>query len=254
MSNPFGRSFASLSSRFHYNQPEVLVKNIGTYIDQVKAKSLLDIGAGHSTTAIPLSQKVHRYLAIEENGTRAEELRASGLDVVVGTFPLPLSEEFDMVLSSHSVPEGKLNLYNSFLSSAWEVLNPQGTLLVVTFKGSRGDTVLLREEITRLKVGPDPQLAAIMQNLASRGNVRVEMINSYLQSPEVDDIVAFIARSIFWSGDEEERHLPQLQEILTLRYKINGCYIFPTQHLFISVVKEDEPRMDLKGPIVFSSS
>src|SRR2546429_2633725 len=109
----------SPSPHFTYNRADVLIENIRAYINLCKAASLLDIGAGAPMTATPLSRSVNRYLAIEEDKDMVVALRSAGLNVVCGTFPLPIRETFDLVLSCHSVPETDICLYPEFLDSAW---------------------------------------------------------------------------------------------------------------------------------------
>ncbi len=214
----------------------MLVENVAKYVHRARIASLLDVGAGHEITAVPLSRTVSRYLAIEHNEQSASELRRLGLKVMTSTFPVPLNETFDMVLSSHSVPELRLDLYEAFLNGAWNALNPLGTLLIVTFKGCRGDIAALREEITGEAVCRDPQRETIINILSKWGNVRIERVNSYLQSLDPRDIV-FYLRSLLRSEIEREQYSTRLLEILEMRYKFDSRYIFPTEHAFMSIIK-----------------
>src|SRR5262249_38101050 len=101
----------------------MLVRRVGRLIARYKVKSLLDIGAGFASTAVPLSKMVTRYVAVENNRERSSALQKAGLEVTTCSFPLSLVEQFDMVLCSHSVPEINLSLYPAFLESAWQAVN-----------------------------------------------------------------------------------------------------------------------------------
>jgi len=154
-----------------------------------------------------------------------------------GTFPLSTGEGFDLVLSSHSVPEDKIERYGGFLQSAWQHLNLGGMLVVITFKGSRGDVATLREEIVGKPFGADPQLKAITDSLSDHGPVKVERISSYLQSSDPDDIVKWVSGSVFRQGEETASRTDRLREILQTRYRLGGRFIFPQQHLVITISK-----------------
>src|SRR5262245_55562927 len=71
--------------------------------------SLLDIGAGNGELALPLSQQVKRYLAVEPNFAHAAVLRNLCLQVIEKPFPCQIDETFDMVVASHVI-SGKKDL------------------------------------------------------------------------------------------------------------------------------------------------
>jgi ubiquinone/menaquinone biosynthesis C-methylase UbiE len=235
MGMPVSNSFRTLSKKFEYNRAETLVENIRAYIETVKAASLLDIGAGTPNMAAQLSRIVERYVAVEENNAMAKLLLRGGLNTLCGTFPMCIGETFDLVLSCHSVPEASLDLYPAFLDSVWQLVNDGGILLVITFKGSKGDSSRLREELTGSTFGADPQFGSIVQNLSRRGCVQIEEINSYIKSPHASDIITFISETVFRTNREKLDHLDRLNEILHRRYVVDGQYVFPLQHLFLSV-------------------
>jgi len=187
--------------------------------------------------AIPLSRMVKRYLAIEKDHEAARALGVEGLDSVAGTFPVQLHESFDLVLSCHTVPEAGVEYYSEFLDCAWQSVTLGGVLLVVTFKGGRGDSARLREELTGNRNGTDPQFEAIRQNLIPRGILRIEKINTYITSPHISDIIEYIDKLVFRAESEKVTHLDRLSEILFMRYRLDDVYIFPLQHLFLSVTR-----------------
>jgi SAM-dependent methyltransferase len=231
-------SSATFSGSFTYNQRDVLVENISRFTTADTVGSLLDIGAGFGGTAVPLAATVRRYVAVEEVPARVQALRGAGLEVVEGRFPCPISGSFDFVLSSHSVPEGDLDLYPPFLEAGWKLLNAGGTFLVVTFKGNRGAAVRCREEMTGHVVPEDPQYTTLLCILRTFGSVNIEKVNSYLESNDADDIVAWIEDSVLRAGESRDRDIPQLKALLAERFRRGDRYRFPTEHLFISVRKQ----------------
>jgi hypothetical protein len=222
---------------FSYDRSNALVDNIHRYVRSSRASSLLDIGAGGPSMAIPLSRLVKRYLAIEENQEAAKVLGAEGLNTLARTFPVQLHESFDLVLSCHSVPEAGVEYYPEFLDCAWQSAKVGGVVLVVTFKGGRGDSALLREELTGSKNGKDPQFEALFKHLSSRGVVLIEKVNTYIKSPRISDIIEYIENIVFRAESEKLAHLDRLSEILFMRYRLDDVYIFPLRHLFLSVTR-----------------
>src|SRR5690606_39138006 len=172
------------SPTFRYNQKEVLVKNIIRYIKDSNTKSLLDIGAGDGDVALPISKEVQYYFAVEVNNERVNNLQKLGLNAIYGIFPNTtnkITETFDMVLSSHSIPEQlgveDHNLYKPFLEKAWELLNKNGILLIVTFKGSVDDPVrLIAEKITgkQIRTHSDALYETMIKILNEFGEPKVE--------------------------------------------------------------------------------
>jgi predicted RNA methylase len=67
-----------------------------------RCTSLLDIGAGTGSVAVPVASRIPRYLAVEQDPTSARALRNRGLSVLEATFPQPIAERFDMVVCSQT--------------------------------------------------------------------------------------------------------------------------------------------------------
>jgi len=226
--------------RVDYHQGLTLVENISRYLAEFRAQSLLDIGAGSSYTAQPLSQRVQRYLAVEADVHSVAELRGAGLSVMHGTFPMELPWQFDMVLSSHSVPEDDISKYDDFISKAWELTNSGGVLLIITFKGNRGDLNQIREELLGEAFPSSPEFSCIINTLKRLGgNVQIERVNSYAESLAAADLVKFFESWI--SGDRavRERIRDPFTRIIETRYKVkSSMFVFPTEHLFISCIKQ----------------
>lgn len=215
---------------FVYHQSHALLKNISKYIFDSKAASLLDIGAGGGTLALPLSKTVTRYLAVEENSERCAKLRMAGLDALMEHFPTPIGETFDFVLSSHSIPE-QINAYPAFLSSAWQLTKPGGQFVIVTYKGRRGAIFDLRQELLGGDPDSSPEMDCIEHAFRGWGTVSIEKFNSYAEAQSAIEIVTYFEE--WMSGREEikQRIRQQFLDIVEARFCVRpGCYVFPTEH------------------------
>ncbi len=185
--------------------------------------------------ALALSRSVPRYRAVERDPHLAADLAQAGLDVVHGEFPLPAEDTFDLVLSSHSVPEDSLQQYLPFLSACWTSTSARGSLLIITFKGSKGDLAEVQREVIGRGFGASPELEVILDSCARFGETRVERVNSYIESSHADELVRFLTRWLSASEDEMASAYDQLLKIITTRYKVRDkLFVFPTEHLFIS--------------------
>jgi hypothetical protein len=218
-----------------YHQRTALLHNIVPYIEASGAESLLDIGAGSPAMAVPLSQHVREYCAVEQDIERAGELSRAGLDVIHGRFPVPLDKTYDLVLSCHSVPECSIESYPSFLPAAWACTSPTGVMLIVTFKGSRGAVEDLRCELLGAPNGPSPEYDAIVEHCTSFGRTEIRHVNSFVEAPAAADIAGFISPWLSGRQDVRDGFRGPLTQILETQYRVRqDLYVFPTRHLFIS--------------------
>ena len=225
-----------LSPSFRYDQPEVLVREVAARLRARHARSLLDIGAGSGGVAVPLSKEVARYLAIEARAPAAAALRAAGLEVVEARFPVDLDERFDVVLSSHSIPEDGPELYGPFLGRAWDLVAPGGLLLVITFKGVDDSAVqLLAERLAGRSYGSHPHYPLLISILNTCGPVERTRIDSHVRTAEASDLVAFFGH---WFSDAREG---DLEHILAETFRDGAGYCVPTPHLVLAVSKPTAP-------------
>ena len=221
-----------------YHQRSALLHNIIRYIQTANAASLLDIGAGTPGIALPLSRSVQSYRAVEQDPDRARELREAGLDVIHGTFPVPLDTTYDVVLSCHSVPELGIAAYRPFLEAAWASTNRTGMMLIVTFKGSRGAVDELHRELLGAPDGLSPEYSAVIDYCNSVGATEIRTVNSFVEAETAVEIADFIDTWLSGSRRVREGIRGRLMEILEARYRVrDGLYMFPTQHLFISCTR-----------------
>jgi SAM-dependent methyltransferase len=222
---------------FLYHQSAALLANIAFYIDQAKPASLLDIGAGSGKLAIPLAQRVQKYLAIESEPTRSAALKEAGVDVVSRHFPTEIGDAFDFILSSHSIPE-KLEEYPAFLRGAWELLKPGGALLIVTYKGREGNIAILRRELLGGDWDCSPELDLVKQTLSDWGRMSIEKVNSYAEAENPDEIIAYFESWLTGDAQTKLAIRDRFRRIIEARFRVRaGRYVFPTEHVFVSCVK-----------------
>jgi SAM-dependent methyltransferase len=217
-----------------YNQKQVLLDEISKYIEAEGSESLLDIGAGDGVLAIPLSKKLKTYFAIEPNPERAEKLRAAGIRVKEGIFPCEVEGAYDIVLSSHSIPED-MGHWQEFLQAAWSLVKPGGMLLIITFKGVRDDGYDLHRELGFVSAVEDADRKELEKIMSSFGALEKRFPRSMMETENLDELVKIVSLAVGGTDEEKIEYRPKLQEILEARYKKGDTYWFPTEHLFLSV-------------------
>lgn len=221
------------------DQKQVLLRKISEVIDAHHAQSLIDIGAGQPFLALQLAKKVKKYLAVESSPNLAKQLRDANVSVIEGTFPqVNIQGTYDLVLASHAIPE-ESKLYGPFLKKMWEFVSPGGLLLVITFKGATDDLSALASRFRKDWVDVDiSKYKEMLQILSSFGEVKTEKIVSHSSADNVDDMADMLAFSIGGTEQEKAAYQPTLKHILEEKYKNNGRYIFPHEHLILSVRKK----------------
>jgi hypothetical protein len=229
----------TLSPSFRYNQSEVLVDLVRGRIRDDGAQSLLDIGAGSSAVAVSLSRSVGHYLAIEEHPTRAKALKDAGIAVIAATFPVALEGVFDLVLSSHSVPEGDMSLYEPFLKAAWRSVALPGRLVIVTFKGIvDGPIQRVSTKVTGRVYTQDPRYAYMVDLLTHLGRCTISSVDSRVRSDVLSDIVEFFA-PLFWDDEAgRSRFERAATHEISQSFSTDCGYLVRTPHVVIDVVKD----------------
>ncbi|MDP3003966.1 MAG: class I SAM-dependent methyltransferase [Candidatus Azambacteria bacterium] len=222
----------------HTNEKEVLFDEIVKEIERCKTRSLLDIGAGDGRLSIPLSKKVTTYLAVEPKESFAEKLRAANIRTIQGTFPVEIPETFDFVLSSHSISYDK-ELYEAFLQKAWSLLNPEGTFLIITYRGQEDDWTNLMKNLGNNPIDYNRAgFNKIIELLHSLGEVKMKKVATSVRTENFEDMIqtlSFVASD--GKPDKKNRFLqyrPRLEKILRSRYQDEAGYFFPFQHFFIT--------------------
>jgi SAM-dependent methyltransferase len=227
------------------NEKPVLAQEIIKLFDKLKVKSVLDVGAGNGDLSSLIFKKVGRYTAVEPRKEFTKLLREKDINVIEGTFPCSIGKEkYDLVLCSHSVPYLQGD-YEPFLKEAYEKLNKNGNLLVITYIGEGDDwNYFLRD------IGVKPFVNTLVNYtdrknfLSQLGEVKEWFVFSKLESSSIKDLVkalGFVASA--GEKDKKEDFLSKtekIREVLKGKYynKESGEYFFPFKHVFLTVNKK----------------
>jgi len=224
------------------DEKAIYYQKFGEYIARFNVSSVLDIGAGNGDVAIPLSRQVDSYLAVEQNPEYADELEAAGLEVVSRDFPTNINSQFDLVIMSHVISHTAGN-YRTLLPPAWELVKPDGHLLVVTHRTKNEEDNWSRLlDFVGLGYSEDFQrnIHALVMDVLARGTTEVETVGSTLHSPYVEPVLG--AMAFLASNGEPDRHrrfmdkIGYVRQLLEDRYGEDG-FTFPFAHLFLATHK-----------------
>jgi DREV methyltransferase len=224
-----------MSETYSYNQKEVLKETIVDFISGHNIQSMLDVGAGWTDTALPYRNFVKNYLAVEQDKERAEMLKKSGIAVMNESFPCAIEDKFDLVLSSHSLPE-QVEAYEAFLKTAWNNVNEKGYLIIITFKGSNETLWNLHDELVLAKAPrtTDEQVKEMNRILQNLGDVMLRRVTSRKRTKVPEDI----AQELSWSFHlDYAQWKGKLLSVLEKRFKDKDDYFFPHEHLVILLKK-----------------
>lgn len=229
---------STLSFNVDNNQKEILLRKISEIIDRFKIKSILDIGAGHPILVVPVSKRVDKYIGVETEPNRVKLLREAGLKIVEGEFPnIEIKGSFDLVLSSHSIPE-QISDYPQFLQKAWGFVKENGWLVIITFKGVEDDLENLINILRKNWTDNDkPKYDEMMKILSTFGEVSKEKVTSQSSSEDIEQMTNLLSFSIGGSGNEKSSYHQKLKDILNEKYKTGGKFIFPHKHFVLMVQK-----------------
>jgi cyclopropane fatty-acyl-phospholipid synthase-like methyltransferase len=227
-----------MSASYSYDQAEVLSQTILRHAKEVDARSLMDIGAGAGAVARVVSRDLARYLAVEQNPTSVAALRKAGVAVLSATFPCEVpGRPFDMVVSSHSIPEGSVEMYEPFLAQAWAAVKPGGLFLVITFKGPVESPIRkMAAEILDRRYGDDLRYAEMLRLLGSYGTVAISVVTSHVRTLNFSDLEARFG-GWFWKSQEQRAiALPRLRDAMDSKFRSSsGEYDLTTPHTVIAV-------------------
>jgi hypothetical protein len=218
-----------------YDQKQVLRAAVLAFVRDKNIRSLLDIGAGAPDPALWYASSVPRYLAVELNCKRAAKLRRAGVPVNRCRFPCDVPSHYDLVLASHSLPEQRRN-YEPFLAKAWEVVAPNGHLMIFTFKGVIDPLIEMHANLRGIPVEPcdREKFDAMMQILQRIGEPQLSTVVSTEISENPDDITASICFSL---GDESPQAKHEISRRLHERFRVETEYQFPHTHNVIVMQK-----------------
>lgn len=226
----------------HTDEKEVLLNETIKEIRKINADSLLDIGAGDGSLAIPLSKGIKKYVAVESKQKFVSKLKSEGLSVIEGVFPLNINERFDIVFSSHALSY-KPEIYADYIDKALELLKQGGLFIIITFRGQEDDwTALLKElgipQMDYHRVGFNQIIQLLHKHT---GSVTTRKVTTTVNTLSIDDIVDVLS-FVYHGGNSEQKNKftttkNRLIKILNSRYKKSHGYSFPFQHTFIITKK-----------------
>lgn len=209
-----------------WNQKEILFKEISRVIKKYNIKSILDVGAGDGVLAIKIADTVSTYTAIEKNTKNIKKLEDMGLKVLRGDFPLVQTQKkFDMVVSSHSIPEN-LKSVDAFVKHAWNLVRPGGLLFLATFKGSRGD----RFKLTKM-LGENPEVLdkkiykKTLEILRELGQPRVYGKQSKIETDNLSEMLQVVLFTICKNNKTKKELIKKILKKKILGKKRKKIYI-----------------------------
>ena len=219
-----------------WNQKEVLFSGISEYVNKYGVKSVLDIGAGDGNLALKISNIINDYTAIENDNRKIENLRKLRLKVIKGNFPaVKIAKKYDLVLSSHSVPEN-IEEIEQFLKEACRLVKSGGLLLIITFKGGKGDVFKLKEKLKRtVEIADKEHFEKISNTLRKLGKIKIKKKISTIKSDKLRDIIKIVRFSLGNSKNQELKK--KIISLMKKHFKTNGKYLFKFEHLFLSLKK-----------------
>lgn len=220
------------SDTYSYNQKIVLKETVLDFIFTYSIQSMLDVGAGSIDTAQFYKNAVRNYVAVEQDKERAELLRKKGLIVVNQRFPCTIEDTFDLVLSSHSIPE-QVEAYEAFLQTAWKIVNDQRYLMIITFKGASETLWALHDELVP-PTQKDERVREMMRILQCFGEPVISRVTTWEKTKNPEDIAQELSRSFHLEyGEWREK----LLSVLESRFKDEHGYFFPHEHLILLLKK-----------------
>ena len=226
-------------------EKEILAKELISLFRKLKVNSVLDIGAGNGDLASLIFNQVKRYVAIEPRKKFVKSLKDKEINVIEDNFPCNIgNKKFDFILCSHSTPSLKKD-YEPFLKVAFEKLNKNGNLLLITYLGGEDDWNTLLKEIN---IKPFENASARYldrKNFVEQfGDLKEWFVNTKIESSSMENMIK--ALSFVASGGEEEKKnaflskSKEISEILNEKYynKESNNYFFPFKHVFLMVNKK----------------
>ncbi len=224
------------------DEKQAYIAKFSDSVDRYGATSLLDIGAGDGQIALPLSETVDDYLAIEPNPEYAARLRQAGKRVIEEPFPTDVDGTYDIVLMSHVISH-TVRGHTTMVPPAWELVKDNGHLLVAIHRGVEQDD--WTELLDRVGLGYsdhfDENLRDCVNDLRARGETEIDYISSTLAAGRLGPMIE--SMGFLASNGDEARHAAFMDKaadvarILDETYRTPEGYAFPFLHKLVSVQK-----------------
>ena len=228
----------------HTNEKKILIKFLSNYIKKLKVKSLLDIGAGNGSMAIPLSKMVNSYLAIERNKSFIKKLKLELIEVVEEEFPkgpIKLDKRFDLVLCSYVIPHDRD--FKKFITKAWRYVRPKGYLLIITHRQSHDEWGKFCKKIKFNVYWDKPSFfPKLIRYLKIFGKVSIKDVVSFIESKNLEEFFSALT-FVACQGEKNKeksfyKNKSKIIKIINREYNKKGFYKFPFKHYFILCKKD----------------
>lgn len=228
----------------HSNEKEVLRTEILKYVEENDVRAVLDIGPGDGVVSLGVAGAVDTYLGIESNEEYCEVLEKQGLYIQHTVFSkeTEVNGKFDLILFSHTIFDHE-DSYPEMLEKAYSLLNDGGMILVISNNPLDGvdEWQNLRKEmdVERAQFSEE-RFKKFLDILEVFGEVESKSITTKFVTDDKNTIISIL--SFLHAHGWEDKYgewfnSERLSEIVDERYKVEGGYEFPFQHLFISVRK-----------------
>jgi SAM-dependent methyltransferase len=203
----------------------------------LKPGSIVDIGAGTGDLAARLQVDKASYTAIEQHPEFATLLRGRGYQVIEELFPCIVPNGYDNVLLCYCLYGRKQ--CEIMIDSAWQIVDPGGRLIAVTFRDYLDDYNRLLHRIGHTRRGrADQHFDFLRDKFASLGSVEISATTSHIDAPDVGALAAILSFMATNSkvGTIERRNeicrgILAEQSYIDERYRVeSGRYLFPVNH------------------------
>ncbi len=198
------------------NEKARLTKEILNVIKKVQPESLLDIGAGNGLVSLPISQHVKKYVALEPHPTFAAHLRSKGIKVIEKNFPTEVrGAPFDAVLSCHSISFNQKK-YEPFINEAMRLVKPEGSLILITFRGMKDHWARLLKFMKEDKLEKhDSDLNNILRSMHEMGKVSTKRIRTSIRTTTTTGMIRALS-FVYSDGDpKKKKYFMSKAEMLT---------------------------------------
>lgn len=205
--------------------------------------TVLDIGAGTGDIPDKLGLGADRYTAIEQRPEFIELLKTKGYSVIEKLFPCK-APKADNVLMSY-VLHG-IDQCEAMIDPAWELVDDEGQLVVVTFRDNEDDFNKLLHRIGHTRrVNTDVRFNYLQNKFSSLGEMAIRTTQSHIYGSDIESLAAsisFIATNTIVGTPELRAELhgrmvaeqPYFDDL----YKTDeGDYQFPMDHYIFTTQK-----------------
>lgn len=172
------------------DEKAVLAGAIKDIIRNNNIYSVLDVGAGEGTLSEKIAPMVAHYMALEKRPENANSLRSKGLPVMEQSFPIDVSEKFDMALSVHSLPTEKVKL-EAFVEGLVDAAADNGMVCVITYRTDKDPWYEFMQDVFGENWhGKNYDTYEMLLDILKRhGEVRIEKLDTTVKGNSPEDVL-----------------------------------------------------------------